>query len=117
MTFWKATAISACVSASLSSIVPAFAGGPSEVNPTGGSVSSQLAATSAASDAVSSVTHMAATVLNSAKPGNSAALEVYGKVVTVTLDGSGGILLDGQPLAANGLPNLALLISFDYGGV
>lgn len=94
---------------------PVLAGGFTQPNTTGSSPSAQSVSAGTAANAVSSVTSIAAAALSSVSSGGTARVEINGTVVTVSQDASGGIMVNGQPLVVNGMPNLGLLIALNYG--
>lgn len=95
----------------------AHAGGVSQPNSSGSSPSSQAISASAATTATNSVTSIVAAALPAIPAGGgSTTVQINGTTATVTTDAAGGVLINGQPIVVDGLPNLGLLIALGYGG-
>jgi hypothetical protein len=83
--------------------LPAFAGPKSTVNGTVAGTTS-TASSSSIMAAISTITIPTSGIV------------IDGKPATVTQDANGSVLVNGQPLVVNGIPNIGLLMSLSYAG-
>ena len=109
----KNNLIAATVGLLISVALPAVAGGPSITNETI-VASTSIASSGSVTTIISGGSGGAVLTLTAPPPGETATVEVNGQTVEVSQDSSGNVLVNGQPLVVNGLPNLGLLISIGY---